>query len=519
MNHRIKILIFLLVFFASFNLMNSQVLDAEGNPYKSGISNILNAKNPSEIGLRKSFQVNEDKDDPLLYPIVDDKDILWSTTVWEIIDLDEKINFPLLYPVTFDVVSDNRRPMLWWLRQEIEKGNLDVYDKGSFHGEFLRKEEKIDDIFKIKKPTDRGKNRIDDAKQELKNIVTIQVDSLNFNPYDNVQSLSEEQRAILDDTLFKNIFPFKVKDFAFRTNSTLTSDLFTYEMFKGFTNDDPNVMGGAPVRVMQPDGYADPLSLDEITEYGLLCADIIQEYFFVEGVDFYYLPLEYYSLKQWLIKGIWYFDKKYSELIYRPIGIAPVTTPIDPDDNNDSGDSADIICADNYEAPPVEGPDSDNDGISDLDEESYGTLVNNPDTDGDGFTDGDEINKWFSEPTDIASKPTEDEVSRFDNCSDREEVVVEKKSNLNPLFWIYYPNARDILKLGRAYNNRNTSKSMSFDDIINSRRFNALIYKEENVYENREVKDYIKNNSFMRLLESERIKEKIRNFEHDMWSW
>ena len=26
-------------------------------------------------------------------------------------------------------------------------------------------------------------------------------------------------------------------------------------------------------------------------------------------------------------------------------------------------------------------------------------------------------------------------------------------------------------------------------------------------------------NSFMRLLESERIKEKIRNFEHDMWSW
>ena len=117
--------------------------------------------------MRKSFQVNEDKDDPLLYPIVDDKDILWSTTVWEIIDLDEKINFPLLYPVTFDVVSDNRRPMLWWLRQEIEKGNLDVYDKGSFHGEFLRKEEKIDDIFKIKKPTDRGKNRIDDAKQEL----------------------------------------------------------------------------------------------------------------------------------------------------------------------------------------------------------------------------------------------------------------------------------------------------------------------------------------------------------------
>ena len=58
-----------------------------------------------------------------------------------------------------------------------------------------------------------------------------------------------------------------------------------------------------------------------------------------------------------------------------------------------------------------------------------------------------------------------------------------------------------------------------FDDIINSRRYNAVIYKEENVYENRYIRDYIPNNAFMRLLESERIKEKVRNFEHDMWSW
>ena len=39
------------------------------------------------------------------------------------------------------------------------------------------------------------------------------------------------------------------------------------------------------------------------------------------------------------------------------------------------------------------------------------------------------------------------------------------------------------------------------------------------MYEDREVGDYVPENSFMRLLESERIKEKIRNFEHDMWSW
>ena len=45
------------------------------------------------------------------------------------------------------------------------------------------------------------------------------------------------------------------------------------------------------------------------------------------------------------------------------------------------------------------------------------------------------------------------------------------------------------------------------------------IYLEENMQEDREVKEYISKNSFMQLLESERIKEKIRNFEHDMWSW
>ena len=59
----------------------------------------------------------------------------------------------------------------------------------------------------------------------------------------------------------------------------------------------------------------------------------------------------------------------------------------------------------------------------------------------------------------------------------------------------------------------------SFDDLINARRFSAIIYREENVRQNRDISSYITKNAFMRLLESERIKEKIRNFEHDMWSW
>jgi len=60
---------------------------------------------------------------------------------------------------------------------------------------------------------------------------------------------------------------------------------------------------------------------------------------------------------------------------------------------------------------------------------------------------------------------------------------------------------------------------VSFDHLLNSRRFNGTIYKEENVYGDREVKEYVIENALMQLLESDRIKDKIRNFEQDMWSY
>ena len=51
---------------------------------------------------------------------------------------------------------------------------------------------------------------------------------------------------------------------------------------------------------------------------------MVEELYLLKDVDFEWVETEYDDLKQWLIKGVWYFDKKYSELIYRPIGIAPV---------------------------------------------------------------------------------------------------------------------------------------------------------------------------------------------------
>jgi len=137
-----------------------------------------------------------------------------------------------------------------------------------------------------------------------------------------------------------------------------------------------------------------------------------------------------YHVSAYLIKGLWYFDKRQAELKYRLIGIAPA-------------------------APDVNFIDSD-----------------------------DEANK---EPI--------------------------------PLFWVFFPDARDILHEAKSFNNENSAIPFSFDHILNSRRFHGYVYKEENVYGDREVNEYIAENALMQLLESDRIKEKIRNFELDMWAY
>jgi gliding motility associated protien GldN len=93
------------------------------------------------------------------------------------------------------------------------------------------------------------------------------------------------------------------------------------------------------------------------------------------------------------------------------------------------------------------------------------------------------------------------------------------KVEYNDLFWIYFPEAREVLHGAKAFNEKNSAMPFSFDHLLNARRFGAVIYLEENVYGDREIKDYMKENSQMQLLESERVKEKIRNFELDMWNY
>jgi gliding motility associated protien GldN len=281
----------------------------------SAQANILNAKLPEEIGKKTQAQMEKDNDAPLPYAYVDDRDILWSKTIWEVIDLDERVNFPLYYPLDTIDIGPDRRSLYDVLIKNIKNGNLeDVY----------------------------------------------------------VDSYFTEKR--------------KFSDLAATLQKVDTTD-YGYEQYNA----------------------GEQISPEYINRRNLTAAD----------------------LEEYLVKGIWYFDKRQGELKYRLLGIAPV-------------------------APDV------------------------------NFID--------------------------DESMDMAEAKV-------PLFWVWYPSARQILHEAKVFNQRNSAQPISFDMLLNARRFNATIYKEDNVQGDREVEDYIADNALFQLLESKRIKEVIRDREQDMWAY
>ena len=91
--------------------------------------------------------------------------------------------------------------------------------------------------------------------------------------------------------------------------------------------------------------------------------------------------------------------------------------------------------------------------------------------------------------------------------------------NLYELFWIFFPSARNVLHDSKIFNPKNASHPISFDHLLNARRFSSVIVREENIYGNRAIEDYVRGNSLFQLLEADKIKENIRNREMDMWNY
>ncbi|PIF61896.1 protein involved in gliding motility GldN [Flavobacterium sp. 120] len=287
------------------------IVSITGSFASFGQSNLLNAKTPDQIGLKTAAQLISDNDKPLVYGYVHDRDVLMGKTTWEIIDLSEKINFALYFPIDTSNIGSDRRSLYDVLTKALKNGKItEVY---------------TDSYFNTKK-----------SMQDIQTSLT-RID---------------------------------------------TTDAGREQINAG----------------------------NQISDEYILRQDLAAQ-----------------DVTQYKIKGYWYFDKRQSELKYRLLGICPVT----PDVYTMNSDEKDYI----------------------------------------------------------------------------------------ELFWVFFPAARDVLHEAKAFNDKNSAMPVSFDQILNSRRFNSVIYKEENVYGDRTIEEYMKDNAQNQLLESERVKEKIRNFEQDMWNY
>lgn len=287
------------------------VISVAGSVSSFAQSNLLNAKTPSEIGLKTAAQLISDNDKPLAYGYVHDRDVLMGKTTWEIIDLSEKINFALYFPIDTANIGSDRRSLYDVLTKAIRSGAIsDIYSDSYFN-----------------------------TKKSFKDI--------------------QSSLTRID-----------------------TTDAGREQINAG--------MQVSPEYILRSD-----LTAQDVTQYK--------------------------------IKGYWYFDKRQSELKYRLLGICPVTP--------------DVYTMNNDEKDYIE------------------------------------------------------------------------------LFWIFFPSAREVLHEAKAFNDVNSAMPISFDQILNSRRFNSVIYREENVYGDRSIAEYMRDNAQSQLLESERVKEKIRDFESDMWNY
>lgn len=82
------------------------------------------------------------------------------------------------------------------------------------------------------------------------------------------------------------------------------------------------------------------------------------------------------------------------------------------------------------------------------------------------------------------------------------------------MFYTYFPACRPFFAKHEVYNAKNDSERRTFEDIFWKRQFSSIATKETNVYD-RAIDRYSR--GIDALLESDRIKNDIFKWEHDLW--
>lgn len=89
-----------------------------------------------------------------------------------------------------------------------------------------------------------------------------------------------------------------------------------------------------------------------------------------------------------------------------------------------------------------------------------------------------------------------------------------------PVWWVYYPDLRPVLAKYDVYNPKNLGAEMSWEELFESRMFSSYIVKStvDNPFD-LPLSQVYPNNTLFRLLEGEKVKDKIFNYEQSLWSY
>jgi gliding motility associated protien GldN len=90
---------------------------------------------------------------------------------------------------------------------------------------------------------------------------------------------------------------------------------------------------------------------------------------------------------------------------------------------------------------------------------------------------------------------------------------------VTPVFWVYYPDMRPMLAKYEAYNGKNFGSRMSWEELFESRMFASRIIKSTIDNPGDLFIDGYVHDPILQLLEGDDMKEKIFNYEQDLWSY
>lgn len=97
----------------------------------------------------------------------------------------------------------------------------------------------------------------------------------------------------------------------------------------------------------------------------------------------------------------------------------------------------------------------------------------------------------------------------YDDQAQREMTI--------PVFWVYFPEYRNLFARSEVFNQKNDAERRTFDDIFWKRHFHSYVVQETNVFDNRDIADYTI--GIEAMLEGEKVRDFIFKMEHDLWEF